>query len=268
MHVGLPQWAAPSRIAALWIYPVKSLDGIQVDSVGFTETGSLLNDRRFCLVDGAGRLVNGKRTPAIHQIRSLFRLDSMEVSLRSGSDTEWTTFNLESGNRSLQEYFSDHLSLEVFVREDSACGFLDDSEAASITLASQATLDQVADWFGWVDSTEAIQRFRPNVIIDGLNAFSEDDLAAQPDSEIEFQLGEVIFNARRLCTRCVVPTRNPVSGELMRYFQRDFVRNRLEVSQGSQIYNSYGHAYLLSVCCTPKGDFRYKRMKVGDDFAL
>lgn len=266
MQEGVLPFAVSGRVGSLWIYPIKSLDGARVDSAGFTRSGSLFNDRRFCLMDANGRLINGKRTPAIHRIRSVFHFESMQVSMRTDADVEVTCFNLEAGNRFLEEYLGQQLSQKVVIKEDDCSGFLDDPETASVTLASQATLQRVANWFGWQDPSEALNRFRPNVVIDGIKAFAEDQLAAQPDAGMEFQLGEVTFNARRLCTRCVVPTRNPTNGEATRFLQSDFVRSRVEESLGSKINVAYGHAYLLSVCCIPSGDFNGKQLKVGDGF--
>ena len=38
------------------IYPIKSLDGVSVDSVEVLPTGSVANDRRFALMGAGGQL--------------------------------------------------------------------------------------------------------------------------------------------------------------------------------------------------------------------
>lgn len=268
MSASMRPVADSGRVASLWIYPIKSLDGLEVNAVRFTQSGSLVNDRRFCLMDAEGRLINGKRTPAIHRIRSHFDLEKMQVSIRTESDPRWTTFNLEAGNRFLEEYLGQQLSHTVHVREDVGRGFLDDPDDASVTLVSQSSLKRVAGWFGWEDETQALRRFRPNLVIDGVAAFAEDGLAVHPDGGRDFRLGDVVFKAHRLCTRCVVPTRHPTSGETTRHFQQEFIKRRLGESLGSQIDESYGHAYLLSVCCAPVGDFNHEQVRVGDEFVF
>ncbi len=255
-------------VGDLWIYPVKSLDGIQVDSVGFAASGSLLNDRRFCLMDTHGRLVNGKRVPEIHRIRSRFHLDRMQVVLWTASHPEEKSFDLEPENRELEEYLGEQLSQKVFLREDAVSGFLDDSEMALITLVSQASLDQVTQWFGWQDPGQALRRFRSNIVLVGPAAFAEDELVLQPGSGSEFFLGEAMFKAQRPCARCIVPPRDPETGEAIRLFEREFVRNRTMEYPGSLIGNAYGHAYMLSVCCTPREGFAGKMVRKGDLFRL
>ncbi|NDC55027.1 MAG: molybdenum cofactor biosysynthesis protein, partial [Planctomycetia bacterium] len=44
------------------LYPVKSLDGIDVETARVLPSGALEHDRRWRLVDLDGRVVNAKRT--------------------------------------------------------------------------------------------------------------------------------------------------------------------------------------------------------------
>ena len=48
-------------IERITVYPIKSLDGINVDKVEITQGGSLRYDREFALVDGDGKFINGKK---------------------------------------------------------------------------------------------------------------------------------------------------------------------------------------------------------------
>jgi len=56
------------------IFPVKSLDGMDVDEARVLPSGGLEHDRRWQLVDMEGRVVNAKRTPRCHAIRAEFDL--------------------------------------------------------------------------------------------------------------------------------------------------------------------------------------------------
>ena len=56
------------------LYPVKSLDGIEVAEARVLLSGGLENDRRWRLVDLDGRVVNAKRTAAFHPIRAEYDL--------------------------------------------------------------------------------------------------------------------------------------------------------------------------------------------------
>ena len=55
------------------LYPVKSLDGVEVEEARVLPSGGLENDRRWRLVDMEGRVVNAKRTPLCHAIREIGR---------------------------------------------------------------------------------------------------------------------------------------------------------------------------------------------------
>ena len=48
------------------IFPVKSLDGLDVEECRVLPGGGLENDRRWQVVDMEGRVVNAKRTPLAH----------------------------------------------------------------------------------------------------------------------------------------------------------------------------------------------------------
>jgi hypothetical protein len=63
------------------LYPVKSLDGVDVAAARVLPSGALENDRRWRLVDMEGRVVNAKRTPLFHAIRAEFALDERLVTL-------------------------------------------------------------------------------------------------------------------------------------------------------------------------------------------
>ena len=56
------------------IYPVKSLDGLDVVEARVLPSGGLENDRRWQLTDLDGRVLNAKRTPLFHAIRAEFDL--------------------------------------------------------------------------------------------------------------------------------------------------------------------------------------------------
>ncbi len=52
----------------------------------------------------------------------------------------------------------------------------------------------------------AMERFRPNIVVEGLTPHGEDDLKS-------FSIGEVAFRGAKLCSRCVLITIDPDTGE-------------------------------------------------------
>ncbi|MEZ4690515.1 MAG: MOSC N-terminal beta barrel domain-containing protein [Ignavibacteria bacterium] len=61
-----------STVSKIRIYPVKSLDPVELNEVTISER-SLLHDREFAIFDENGKFVNGKRTPEINKAQSIFR---------------------------------------------------------------------------------------------------------------------------------------------------------------------------------------------------
>ena len=191
------------------IYPVKSLDGVEVDECRVLPNGALENDRRWQLVDMDGRVVNAKRTPLVHAIRAEFdlagqgggvpRLGANVIHLavdpgavRAGAipgvarlaDLPPTSFPLVPGPDGPCGWLSQALGLDVLLLERADGGFPDDREAPGPVLISTATLEEVARWFGF-DCDEARRRFRANLEVGGCGAFWEDALASPARPELQ-----------------------------------------------------------------------------------
>ena len=73
-------------LSRITIYPVKSLEGYDVDEATVLPGGALDYDRRFAIRDAAGKWVNGKRTDDVHRLRSSFDLASRTLELRIGDN--------------------------------------------------------------------------------------------------------------------------------------------------------------------------------------
>ena len=61
-----------ARLSGIWVYPIKSLEGVAVGTVEALPSGALADDRRWRMVDRQGRVVNGKRTAAVHGVAAPF----------------------------------------------------------------------------------------------------------------------------------------------------------------------------------------------------
>jgi uncharacterized protein YcbX len=235
------------------LYPVKSLDGVSVDSARVLPSGALENDRRWRLVDLDGRVVNAKRTAAFHPIRAEFDLAERLISLSRWADppsAPAATFPLVPGPEGPCEWLSDALGIRVLLEERPDGGFPDDRDAPGPTLISTASLEEVARWFGF-DLAESRRRFRANLEIGGCDAFWEDTLASPartprppslgelppdlpgdpyadlpPPEPQDFSIGSVRFRATNVCRRCVVPTRDSRSAEVTAHFRDAFEARR------------------------------------------
>ena len=197
------------------IYPVKSLDGVDVAEARVLPSGGLEHDRRWQLTDLEGRVLNAKRTPLFHTIRAEFDLggssdgaaavafpagpwlgsnivtlsiDPAAIEARAIPGIERLaslaagTFPLVPGPDGPCGWFSEVFGMGVLLLERADGGFPDDREASGPTVVSTATLAEVARWFR-LDVNECRRRFRVNLELGECEAFWEDALAspARPD---------------------------------------------------------------------------------------
>jgi uncharacterized protein YcbX len=256
------------------LYPVKSLDGVDVEEARVLPTGGLEFDRRWRLVDLDGRVVNAKRTAVFHPIRAEFDLAHKLVSLSRWSDppsAAAATFPLVPGPEGPCEWLSDALGIGVLLQERAEGGFPDDRDAPGPTLISTASLAEVGRWFGF-DLAESRRRFRANLEIGGCDAFWEDALASParpglapsladlpgdipadpyaslpPPEPRECSIGAARFKATNVCKRCVVPTRDARTGAATAHFRDAFEARRGRGLRPDVDASGWGHLYRLGV---------------------
>lgn len=212
----------------IMLHPVKSLDGVEVDSSRVMPCGSLEHDRRWRLVDVEGRVVNAKRTAAFHRIRAEYDLGDGSISLsrRDAPQRRVERFPLVPGAEGPCGWLSEAVRIEVRLEERRDGGFPDDRDATGPTIITTATLEEVARWFGF-DLAESRRRFRVNLEIDGCDAFWEDALASpSPAGPRGITVGALSFRATNVCRRCVVPTRDSLTGEPTAAFRDVFEAHR------------------------------------------
>jgi uncharacterized protein YcbX len=191
------------------IYPVKSLDGLELTECGVRASGGLENDRRWRLVDMDGRVLNAKRSPVFHAIRAEYELDERLVTLwvdpaaveaaalpaadldrlrglagYPGGQVVRDSFHLVPGQGGPCEWLSEVFGVGVLLQERVDGGFPDDRDAPGPTLVATATLAEVGRWFG-LDLAESRRRFRVNLEIGGCDAFWEDTLASPARPELQ-----------------------------------------------------------------------------------
>ncbi len=124
------------RVGRISIFPIKSLDGLLVESARITAGGILENDRVFAIYNEQGKVVNGKRTPRIHELRSLFEPEIREVRLWPNGQTP-QQFQLDAP-ASLEKWLGDFFGFPVVLRRETEKGFPDDREAFGPSIVSEA----------------------------------------------------------------------------------------------------------------------------------
>ncbi len=251
------------RLSHIFIYPIKSLDGVSVAQTRILSGGSLEHDREFVIVDQQGKWVNGKRTAAVHQLRSQFHLSARIVTL-SVQGKNPVSFHLDHARSAIAAWLSDFFGFAVELQQNTVTGFPDDPTSPGPTLISTASIEQVASWFPDVSFEEMRTRLRTNLEITDVPAFWEERLYAETDQPIEFQLGAVKIQGINPCQRCVVPTRDSISGVTTTQFQKTFVAKRKEDLPTWAPASRFNHFYRLAVNTRIDSSEAGKSLRVGD----
>lgn len=254
------------RLDKIIIYPIKSLDGLAAEAVRLTAGGILENDRVWAVYDEAGRVVNGKRTARIHELRCEYDANVREVRLRPNGETRGDQFSLDDP-APLCRWLGDFLGLAVELRREPAKGFPDDHDAFGPTITSEASLREVQTWFPELTVASLRRRFRTNLELDGREPFGEDRLYGAPDELKVFHVGAVKFFGHNPCQRCVVPTRDPDSGQGLAEFQKKFMERRKQLLPPWANAQRFNHYYRFAVNTSVPPSEAGKTLRVGDAVA-
>jgi len=229
----------PFTLAGVHVHPVKSCAGLAVREALLIETG-LEFDRAWMLVDAEGEFVSQRELPRLALVRPTLRqhdmvlrapgmlalhvaLDAVEAPCRVRVwDDEVAAYDM--GDLAAQ-WFSDFAGTRLrMVRFDPEhkrlsnkrwSGDIDAENAFSdgfpllvVSTASLAELNRRLVAGG--HATVGIERFRPNLVLDGLDAHGEDTLH---ELRIDADDGPVVLRLVKPCVRCSIPDVDPASGE-------------------------------------------------------
>ena len=229
----------PVHVHSLHVYPVKSCGGITLNQSLLIETG-LEFDRAWMVVDERGEFVTQRQLPRLALIQPTLKTYEMVLrapgmlALHIALDTVEKPVRAKVWNDDVAAYdmgdlcaqwFSDFLGRPLrLVRFDPEHKRLSDRRWAGSIEAENA----FADGFPLLVTTAAsidelnrrlqlqgaapvtMARFRPNLVLDGLDAHGEDPL-----DEIVLGSGDEIVRLKLVkpCARCPIPDVDPVSGE-------------------------------------------------------
>ena len=218
-------------IGSLHIYPVKSAAGIELEQAELGPHG-LRHDREWMIVDAAGRFVSQREESRLARLRTAIRGGSLHLEHPAGAgmslplDHEGEGVQVQVWNsqcrafdagadatRFLSEWLGRPLRL---VRFDTAQRRLSNpqwtgglavstlfSDGYPLLVLSRAS---IADLAARVGHELPVERFRPNVLLDGVAAYAEDAATQVVSSGIRLAL-------TKACTRCVITTIDQHSGE-------------------------------------------------------
>ena len=240
-------------VSLLRVHPIKGLPPATVTEACVLPSGALECDRRWALLDGRGRFVNGKNFPNIHLAAASFDLQAGEVTIGP------RRYGLHHQGAAIAAACGDILGEPFTWAENAERGFPDDVEASGPTFVSAASVAAVAAWFG-LDAEATRRRFRANIEIDGVDAFWEDALYGGT-----VRVGPVAVQAINPCARCVVPSRDAATGEAMPGFQKRFAELRRTHFPSGASPALFDHYYRFTVNTRIAPDQAGQVIRVGDE---
>lgn len=228
------------RIARLFVYPVKSCAGAEVREALLTETGFDL-DRAWMVVDSSGVFVTQREQPRMALIRPQIKV--FEVILRAPgmlalhlginqveSPTKVRVWQDELDAWDMgdvaSQWFSDFLgqpglrlvrfdpdvsrlaSKRWTGETDARIEFADGYPLLVVSEASLAGLNARLEAGG--QAHVGIERFRPNIVLSGLQEHDEDRLKG---FRIDAAEGQVELRPVKPCPRCPIPNIDPGTAE-------------------------------------------------------
>ena len=130
------------------------------------------------------------------------------------------------------------------------------------SVVSTATLEAVASWFDDLSVGSVRRRLRANVEVSGVPAFWEDRFVG--DDAPGFAVGGVRFEGLTPCGRCVVPSRDPDTGEALPEFRERFVEKRRETFPGFADPAAFDHLFAVMILARVPGAPGRPTLRVGD----
>lgn len=250
-----------ARLERIRVYPVKSLDGIDLEAVRVLEGGTLDRDREFVLRDADGEAITAKRTAAVHSFDADFDPQTAEIAV-AGPDGDRQRFDLETvGERErAAAWFGDALETDLTIERDRSTGYVDRPEMGP-SVISTATLETVASWFEGVTVDGVRRRLRANLEVSGVPAFWEDRFVGA--SAPSFTVGDVALEGVTPCARCVVPERDPDTGEALPEFRQRFLEKRRETFPAFADEEAFDHYYTLMLIARVREADRGSPLRVG-----
>jgi uncharacterized protein len=229
-----------ATIARLFVYPVKSCAGVELREAQLTETGLDL-DRAWMVVDEQGVFVTQRELPRMALVRPQIRLSEVVLrapgmlALHLAIDTVEAPAQVRVWDDEVQawdmgpvaaQWFTDFLGRKLRlvrfdpeVRRLSSAKWTGEVEALNqfadafpLLVASTASLDLLnAKLAAAGHAPVGIERFRPNIVLAGVEAHDEDRLAA---IRIAAEGGEVELRPVKPCVRCTIPNVDPATAEV------------------------------------------------------
>lgn len=230
-------------LSEITLYPIKSCGGISLQEATLTVTGLMtaqIYDREWMVVDGAGVCLTQREHPRMALITPSLKggtlelrapgMLRLEIPLDLPDPDQAPTLTTQVWDDTVLAYDCDALTAEWFsqaigvpcrlarfhAKAERAVSRTWTGGVAATTMfsdgypvlvAGAASLDDLNDKLRHA-GRDAIpmNRFRPNLVVAGIEAFEEDYVET-------FQLGDALLKPVKPCSRCPMPSVDQATGE-------------------------------------------------------
>lgn len=216
------------KVHSLFIYPVKSLAGLAVERMSFDDFGPV-GDRRWMVVDEQGQFVTQRTHPRLALVKTALVDGEVTINvpgpgtfpLVAGKqrrsvgvwrDRAEAVDELGPASAALSDFLAEPLYFvympgdsfrrvdEQRVPEQRRVSFAD---GFPLLVTSTASLE---DLNSRLTTPVEMRRFRPNIVVEGAAAWSEDGWRC-------LEMGGQQVRLVKPCSRCVLTTVNPDTGQ-------------------------------------------------------
>ena len=254
-------------LSKIRIYPIKSLDPVELSSVKIGKR-SLLGDRRFAILYKDGKFVNGKATGMVNLLQTSFDETLEHVTFNIRGSNEKMIFNLNNETEQIELFLSNYFNTKVNLIKNEDGRLLDIPDQSSVTVVAYETMLHLAETLD--DSIDTLRlRFRANLEFSNVPPYWEEMMANyDSDKGVFFRIGDVKMIGISLRARCNVPPRNPFTGETDKTFIKRMIESREEnVPSWSQIKKVESFYHLTVDTFIPDSETG-KEIKIGDHVQL
>lgn len=251
-------------LSAITLYPIKSCAGLSLQEATMTNMGLMseqIYDREWMVVDSNGVALTQREHPRMALIRPTLKATTLElqapgmlrleIPLGLPDPASAPTLTTKVWDDTVLAYDCDALTAEWFTKAIGVpcrlARFHANAERAVSTkwtngvtattmfsdgypmlVAGSASLDDLNQKLRAAGRAALpMNRFRPNLVIDGIEAFEEDYAAS-------FEIGAVVLKPVKPCARCPMPSIDQATGEIgpdpmdhMRYRAKDELEGAL-----------------------------------------
>lgn len=220
-------------VKELYIYPIKSLAGISIQSAKAEEMG-FEKDRRWMLIDEENQFITQREHTNLSQFYPEIKKDKIEISHYDSTHEFLIDESLNEPifskvwddeskvvevNKETSKWFSEALGfscklVKIINKGDRKHNSSRLNQTLNVSLADgypylligSESVDQLNEK---LKEKITIQRFRPNIVISSVVAHEEDFFDI-------FQIGNVKFKNAKPCGRCIMINNNPKTGVVLK----------------------------------------------------